>query len=482
MARIVLAGVPYHVTHRGNQRCDNYWLGLNKIAEERIVDDTDTVIHRADSEAASTPTGNGWGIYSPNGGETLEYTTDAARGKVLHVAGTTSANGIIGDAYGSNFNPNGTEWGVQGRRQLGFWLKNDGRTTIQINVYCRTSAGLGLLVFLTNTGTDSNAGWGYIYHLANSDRFPTINDGNWHYIELDLGTYQTQFSGVADAVTHVDGMMFCIGATQIHVDDIIVSAGAVERSYALIPKSVINGYMGVQTGVCCSNNLSAWDRYYYHLSDLGSVMATTNLYGIIMGVYEPDYWGKYRFVNANKPDSMTITGRFEDSEAGIINYRYRWYDSSRGRWLLQEPLGWSENLYGYCGNDVANGFDYMGLAHVHNVDCDNLAFEPESSQGCYENFKIYKLPHHSGADVDVVYGSTSGIKIVDGCRGTCRKNSKGQSILTIKCGPISGLRQWFSGGYINPRDYGPVFPGPDWPRNDYHGMNGEKGCPRKCKE
>jgi RHS repeat-associated protein len=45
--------------------------------------------------------------------------------------------------------------------------------------------------------------------------------------------------------------------------------------------------------------------------------------------------------------------------------RNRWYDPNLGRWLSQDPIGFSAgdpNLYRYVGNNVPNLADPSGLA------------------------------------------------------------------------------------------------------------------------
>ncbi len=83
----------------------NYWLGLNKLAEERIVDDGSTAVVRPDSESSVNPDVNGWAFYDTVFGW-WEYDTDAVRGNVLAVHAENAANYVvIGDDSGENYLP-----------------------------------------------------------------------------------------------------------------------------------------------------------------------------------------------------------------------------------------------------------------------------------------------------------------------------------------------------------------------------------------
>lgn len=58
------------------------------------------------------------------------------------------------------------------------------------------------------------------------------------------------------------------------------------------------------------------------------------------------------------------TGREFDSETGLQYNRGRYYDATTGRWISQDPLGFSagdSNLYRYVANSPTNGTDPSGL-------------------------------------------------------------------------------------------------------------------------
>lgn len=54
----------------------------------------------------------------------------------------------------------------------------------------------------------------------------------------------------------------------------------------------------------------------------------------------------------------------EQESTGLQNNLNRWYDASTGRWLSEDPIGFSAgdaNLYRYVGNGPTNGTDPSGL-------------------------------------------------------------------------------------------------------------------------
>jgi len=55
--------------------------------------------------------------------------------------------------------------------------------------------------------------------------------------------------------------------------------------------------------------------------------------------------------------------RAYDAESGLYYYRARYYDYYTGRFLQPDPIGYADglSLYGYVGNNPANGSDPFGL-------------------------------------------------------------------------------------------------------------------------
>jgi len=57
-----------------------------------------------------------------------------------------------------------------------------------------------------------------------------------------------------------------------------------------------------------------------------------------------------------------FAGGIRDTDTDLTKFGARWYDSTTGRWMEKEPLGFagSDNFYSYCDGDPVNWVDYSG--------------------------------------------------------------------------------------------------------------------------
>jgi len=105
----------------------------------------------------------------------------------------------------------------------------------------------------------------------------------------------------------------------------------------------------------------------YITDHLGSVL-NTSVGGVnrIFGAFgeinvEP------KITNSSSPLTYGFTGHMIDLESGHNRTEYRQYDASIGRWLSQDPLGYSSgdgsNYFTYVKNNPKVYFDTNGLAH-----------------------------------------------------------------------------------------------------------------------
>lgn len=97
-------------------------------------------------------------------------------------------------------------------------------------------------------------------------------------------------------------------------------------------------------------------RTYYHTNQLYSVTALTNQVGAVVERYRYDPYGA---VTILAPDGVTpksasaasnpwmFTGRRLDRETGLLYYRTRYYDSTLGRFLSRDPIGYTDSLNRY---------------------------------------------------------------------------------------------------------------------------------------
>ena len=120
----------------------------------------------------------------------------------------------------------------------------------------------------------------------------------------------------------------------------------------------VNG-PGIDNKLKQSSNVTG--SLYFLKDHLGSTTALTNQSGAVVERQQYDVFG------AGSGSSLTrygYTGRERDGLTGLYHYRARWYDSEQGRFMSQDPIGFSGglNFYNYAGNDPLNFADPSGLS------------------------------------------------------------------------------------------------------------------------
>ncbi len=109
-------------------------------------------------------------------------------------------------------------------------------------------------------------------------------------------------------------------------------------------------------------------RFTYHHDHLGNTTAVTDDGGIITEQYGYDEYGKVLVSGpASAENPFRYVGQFGvmDEGNGLLFMRARYYDTSSGRFLSRDPLGFGGgdlNLYAYVGANPVMHVDYSGLA------------------------------------------------------------------------------------------------------------------------
>ena len=122
----------------------------------------------------------------------------------------------------------------------------------------------------------------------------------------------------------------------------------------------------------------AGNKFYYHLNDLGSVVAITDKDGMVIERYTYDVYG-YPTISDNSGaiigystigNPYFFAGRRWNHEISMYYNRLREYDPTRGRFLQRDPLGFNENLnqYAYVMNNPVNWIDPTGLKRASDWD------------------------------------------------------------------------------------------------------------------
>ena len=106
------------------------------------------------------------------------------------------------------------------------------------------------------------------------------------------------------------------------------------------------------------------EAYFYHADHLGSIRKLTDSSGVVANSYDYDSYGKLESIIEGVANPFTYTGRERDLESGLYFYRARYYDPETGRFISQDPIGFSgrdPNLFRYVRGNPANFIDPFGL-------------------------------------------------------------------------------------------------------------------------
>jgi RHS repeat-associated protein len=102
---------------------------------------------------------------------------------------------------------------------------------------------------------------------------------------------------------------------------------------------------------------------YYQADGLGSVTSLSNGAGALAQTYTVDSFGKQTASSGSLVNSFQYTGREFDTETGLYYYRARYYDSSTGRFMSEDPIDWlggDVNFYRYASNQPSMFIDPLG--------------------------------------------------------------------------------------------------------------------------
>ena len=163
---------------------------------------------------------------------------------------------------------------------------------------------------------------------------------------------------------------------------------------------------------------------YYQADGLGSVTSLSNSTGGLANTYTYDSFGKLTASAGTIANPFRYTGRDSDSEIGLYYYRARYYDQNIGRFVGEDPIGFSAgiNFYAYGNNSPVRNVDPLGLA-----TCTFYV-----SQGWL--WCLPDQPGHDGVSIGVASGNNA-----DGTQ--CKNNSNCDQLKNE--GPIPrGWWQW----------------------------------------
>jgi RHS repeat-associated protein len=112
---------------------------------------------------------------------------------------------------------------------------------------------------------------------------------------------------------------------------------------------------------------------YYQVDGLGSVTSLSNASGALAQTYAFDSFGNQTASSGSLVNSFRYTGREFDSETNLYYYRARYIDPATGRFISEDPIGFSggSNFYRYARNNPVRRKDPSGLCPI------SVGYRPE---------------------------------------------------------------------------------------------------------
>jgi len=102
---------------------------------------------------------------------------------------------------------------------------------------------------------------------------------------------------------------------------------------------------------------------FYEADGLGSITSLSSSTGTISNSYAFDTFGSSTALNGSFVNPYRYTARDYDAETGLQYSRARYYDSTAGRFISEDPIRFlgGHNFYAYAGNSPTNWVDPSGL-------------------------------------------------------------------------------------------------------------------------
>jgi RHS repeat-associated protein len=107
---------------------------------------------------------------------------------------------------------------------------------------------------------------------------------------------------------------------------------------------------------------------YYEADGLGSITSLSSSAGALANTYTYDSFGNVTSSTGTLSNPFRYTGREFDSETGLYFNRARYYDSTAGRFLSEDPIRFSGGVdfYSYVSNSSTSFRDPLGLCPAAN--------------------------------------------------------------------------------------------------------------------
>jgi RHS repeat-associated protein len=169
--------------------------------------------------------------------------------------------------------------------------------------------------------------------------------------DTGVSIYYDPLSRVSEYDTAASTRFYYVGGTP--VAEVANPSGTVMQRYVPGPGTdeVVAWYSG-------SGNTTT--PQFLLADERGSVVAVTDSSGALIAANSYDEYGIPASSNVGR---FGYTGQTWFPEAGLYNYKARWYSPSLGRFMQTDPSGYGDGLnwYNYTHGDPINGSDPTGL-------------------------------------------------------------------------------------------------------------------------
>ncbi len=131
--------------------------------------------------------------------------------------------------------------------------------------------------------------------------------------------------------------------------------------------------------------------FHYHADGLGSITELTNQSGTLTQRYTYSSFGGIESqLDSNISQPYTFTSRELDTESGLHYVRIRYYDSTIGRFISEDPKGFTAgvNYYGYVGGNPIGRVDPYGLDWLTNLSNFSAGAGDYLSGGFMNSFNL----------------------------------------------------------------------------------------------
>ncbi|MBX9809531.1 RHS repeat-associated core domain-containing protein, partial [Candidatus Gracilibacteria bacterium] len=270
-------------------------------------------------------------------------------------------------------------------------------TTNNLDQYTLLTGSIlsGSITYDNNGNLKINTNRTYIYDYNNRLIQVNIGTGILAKYKYDILGRRTQKIDYSKSSTNPESTLYVYSQNNIISEYRTIgvatgSGGTGVLTPLTLKKNYINGIgtdaliaYEVEEQLTATGLTKTTNRYYYHLNQLGSVVAISTQAGNMPRTFGYDAFGKAYILGEKTITEATYkdissytgtlygntrlyTGREYDQETGLYYNRARYYNPDTGRFLSRDPIGQNDqiNLYTYVANNPLKYVDRMGLEKV----------------------------------------------------------------------------------------------------------------------